>query len=462
MEIEKLKDLKGLMRYNNPDNEIQIKIDNYFKQLEIFINKLPLTEKGKKFIWFDSFIKFYDTIQITENGSFTYGIQTKWQVNKFSEQFKNNIQKLRLKHFEVYSKELDNLPPLVAKDKLNKELIPIKRKEILTKIGGEKLTDWESFVKEYLSNELENIGKLKNEKEQSEIIIIKKNKGKGQPKKPVNNNLYYIKHKSLFDLHYAGYSKNILDYYEKMEYKYIEIKDYGEIPIPYCRLLSIDELFNYENLPFSYYAKGFLIGYNEPLKPIVDTVENWKQLISIAIGDGLKSFCEHMGVPIEQRYKSEDFFQDGLTEGKRYKAWSIIFENPEVFKSEEINKVEKSEKENEQSTEGKTKDFIITEIVNTDTEKGWQYVFKNETDYNTFVDLLTNYFEYKPNSLPDKIIELRRGCKTKFSTTLGNIVRELSNKDKIKDETEYFKIIKILNHYNKMKDNEIYKAITRN
>ena len=138
---------------NKPDEALQLKIDKYFSQLEIFINKLPLNEEGKNYIWFHSFIQFYDTLIGSETGKPTYGIQTEWQLQRFIEQFKTNFQKLRLKRMEAYSKELENLPPLVARDKINKELHRIKRKEIFAEIGGRKPTDWDKWLQNYLTHE---------------------------------------------------------------------------------------------------------------------------------------------------------------------------------------------------------------------------------------------------------------------------------------------------------------------
>jgi len=118
------------------DKITQGQIDNYFNQLEVFISKLPLTKKIKDFIWFDTFIQFYDTLQETENGDVTYGIQTKWQLERFIEKFKISFHKWRRKRMESFIKEIDNLPPLEARNKINEQLHLIYRKEILAKNRG--------------------------------------------------------------------------------------------------------------------------------------------------------------------------------------------------------------------------------------------------------------------------------------------------------------------------------------
>jgi len=104
----------------------------------------------------------------------------------------------------------------------------------------------------------------------------------------------------------------------------------------------------------------------------------------------------------------------------------------------------------------------ISEILIAIDDKGWEYAFNTEADYNTFLDLLANYFEPepKPYTLPKGIIRMKRGSKTKFAEALGEIHKKYSSKPFINDK-EFFKIVKILTHFQKLKDKEIYKAATR-
>ena len=111
-----------------------------------------------------------------------------------------------------------------------------------------------------------------------------------------------------------------------------------------------------------------------------------------------------------------------------------------------------------QKDESKTLALIKQHIEDIDNE-GWQYSFHNENDYNAFTLLLTAYFEQREYSLPAEVIKLKRNSKTKFAKALGEILRELGNKDKLKEETGYFDIIRKLNHFEN--DSDIYKAITR-
>lgn len=137
------------------NEEMQKKIDAYFDKLTDFIGKLPLSEKGKNYIWYDSFIKFYDTLVEAEDGSLTEGIQTKWQLDRFIQQFKHNFQKLRLKAMDYYSKQLEELPKTEAVYKIKKSLYLLRKKEIFAQIGGEATNEWEKWLKNFLANELD-------------------------------------------------------------------------------------------------------------------------------------------------------------------------------------------------------------------------------------------------------------------------------------------------------------------
>ena len=104
---------------------------------------------------------------------------------------------------------------------------------------------------------------------------------------------------------------------------------------------------------------------------------------------------------------------------------------------------------------------VICETFNNIDKKGWQYAFVSEQDYNLFTDLLTNFFEYKPYTLPETTIQLKRDCKTKVAQALGEIHKELSNENKLSTDTEYFKIIRVLNHFKNETEGDLYKALTR-
>lgn len=109
---------------------------------------------------------------------------------------------------------------------------------------------------------------------------------------------------------------------------------------------------------------------------------------------------------------------------------------------------------------GRTSTVICEAFTDMDN-RGWQYAFRSESDYNLFTGLLTNFFEYKPYSLPETIIQLKRTCKTKVAKVLGEIHKELGTEGKLSTDTEYFKLVRVLNHFETEPQGDLYKALTR-
>jgi hypothetical protein len=138
------------------DIKMQNRIDGYFEKLTEFINKIPLSDKGKNYLWFISFCQFYDEPVLSENGKTTYGIQTEWQLQRFIEQFKKNFQKLRLMAVEKWTDELNNIEPPEAVAKIDKQLYQLRKKELLAEIGADGLNNWDRWLQKYLSNEIDH------------------------------------------------------------------------------------------------------------------------------------------------------------------------------------------------------------------------------------------------------------------------------------------------------------------
>ena len=138
------------------DIKMQNRIDGYFEKLTEFINKIPLSDKGKNYLWFISFCQFYDEPVLSENDKTTYGIQTEWQLQRFIERFKKNFQKLRLKAVEKWTDQLNRIEPPEAVAKIDKQLYQLRKKELLAEIGADGLNDWDRWLQKYLSNEIDH------------------------------------------------------------------------------------------------------------------------------------------------------------------------------------------------------------------------------------------------------------------------------------------------------------------
>ena len=195
-----------------------------------------------------------------------------------------------------------------------------------------------------------------------------------------------------------------------------------------------------------------------------------------------KQFSD-LGLSKESGYKAVQYFYNELRKAKDglnsiFKGKIIINENDKTFGIVDHftcyfkMTIEGFEKRNEiffpinlppqpiSVNESRTKKVIVETITNID-KQGWQYAFVSEKDYNLFTDLLTNFFEYKPYTLPETIIQLKRTCKTKVAKALGEIHKELSNENQLTTDTKYFQLIRVLSHFEKETEGDLYKALTR-
>ncbi|RCU42456.1 hypothetical protein EIZ47_08880 [Chryseobacterium lacus] len=103
---------------------------------------------------------------------------------------------------------------------------------------------------------------------------------------------------------------------------------------------------------------------------------------------------------------------------------------------------------------------LITQKFNDMHSKGWAYAFLSEKDFSSYVQLLTNFFEYRPQIISATEIKLKRNTKTRVATILRDIHKDLSEKELINDKP-FFKLVKILNHFKHDSEKDLYKALTR-
>jgi|GEM_PF-4344292 len=104
----------------------------------------------------------------------------------------------------------------------------------------------------------------------------------------------------------------------------------------------------------------------------------------------------------------------------------------------------------------------IKQLINSVDTNGWEYVFRSETDFNRFVELLCLYFEKKTYTPLQETIPLQPNCKTRFAPILRAIYNKHSSLNiKLKKDIDFFNTIRVLNCFNTGTYDEIYKAITR-
>jgi hypothetical protein len=116
----------------------------------------------------------------------------------------------------------------------------------------------------------------------------------------------------------------------------------------------------------------------------------------------------------------------------------------------------------ENTARAKTIEIIKNEIDVIDKNKGWQYSFRNEIDYNTFTTLLACYFEGSEYTLPTELISLQHGSKTRFAPIFRSIYYAC-DKSKIDliNNTQYFELIKIIEDYSNVPKDKLYKSIMK-
>jgi hypothetical protein len=136
-------------------------------------------------------------------------------------------------------------------------------------------------------------------------------------------------------------------------------------------------------------------------------------------------------------------------------AWFEWFESHKEQESEPIS----NGLNNDKGTID-TKNLIINELNKIDKNKGWNYAFRSENDFELFVNLLTKYFTHSDYNLPKEIIKLKINTKTRFAASLKSLYNELSDIP-FKSNVKYFEIIRTLNHFERLNDNEIYKALNK-
>jgi hypothetical protein len=142
---------------------------------------------------------------------------------------------------------------------------------------------------------------------------------------------YYKKHPAGLDLIQVPVAI-LATYHKCCEYRYITVSGFGEVPMPSFAILGVNyNKIGINTIPLVDYANGFIKGYNSSLIPFIDNIDTRKEVVlHESIFKGGKGFVEsHNEKGIE--YKAESMYKSGLFEGKRYKAWEIIFETPSAF-----------------------------------------------------------------------------------------------------------------------------------
>ena len=117
-----------------------------------------------------------------------------------------------------------------------------------------------------------------------------------------------------------------------------------------------------------------------------------------------------------------------------------------------------SEKADDQTELSSMYDQIRKRFESMDKNKGWKYTFRSERDLHCICNLIASYFEDQPYDLPLQPIRLRKRTKTRTAIVLGEIHRDLSEKQFSTDE-DFLTIVRCIKDFENSPD--LAKALKR-
>lgn len=88
-------------------------------------------------------------------------------------------------------------------------------------------------------------------------------------------------------------------------------------------------------------------------------------------------------------------------------------------------------------------------------------VFNNDEDYNTYLNLLVQFFQGKDVCTKGISIKLKRNSKTKVLRQHNVMHKELALKDQLRSDEGYTEVIKVLHSCSNLTHQQIYDAMTK-
>jgi hypothetical protein len=120
-------------------------------------------------------------------------------------------------------------------------------------------------------------------------------------------------------------------YYENNSFKFVNIEDQF-ILFSTLSLFSL-KMYNIQldQVPLSEYIKGLKEGYSKNIIPFVDAPEARKELILRIVLHSNSSFAVSRRENKTYFISDQNSYLHGLMIGEKYKAWSHIFETPDIY-----------------------------------------------------------------------------------------------------------------------------------
>lgn len=131
--------------------------------------------------------------------------------------------------------------------------------------------------------------------------------------------------------------------------------------------------------------------------------------------------------------------------------------NADRNKKRHLHELEKLKPNKNSHTNDRTKTIILEKFEEMDL-KGWEYAFLSKTDFDYFVQLLTIYFEHGI-IVEKKHIEVRKRCRSKLGSTIGDIYSTLG--ETLKQDKDFLELVKMLSCFKGEVDKTIIQILQR-
>jgi hypothetical protein len=225
-------------------------------------------------------------------------------------------------------------------------LIKTINEEAETSLSENRLEDsfnthWDEFEKKFDEIILKN----KSNNEEKEILNTVSEPKNCKSEKGIKGKPRYKMLPQFFEIHLIRPINIQISYARTCDnYTYIDIEDFGQIPIPSTAIRGYNygvgkpdkpDEHGHACITVSYlpdmkeYAKGFIDGYNTKFDVFIDTIGARKETVVNNALKNFKGFKETHGT--SNKIELNDLYSEGLYEGERYKAWEIILQTPNEF-----------------------------------------------------------------------------------------------------------------------------------
>lgn len=311
---------------------------------------------------------------------------------------------------------------------------------------------------EFLHANIENFNRYNNLINELELLNIKRTKLR--PESNYKDKLEYDKVQSEIENKFNELQTNTANLIEGKA-RVLKVCDFNKEPIYNFNGIETDiaqlkKSFNKEALPIIFKHKKQYIEYrNRTHKTFLSLQFFFDQLDEIAksLFGFFNDTAENEFESFETKTVTVDSIEE-LAKGFRNRQHKFVLTGSTGDNST------KSKGDMQTKEPSKTFKLIHDTIDNIDKTQYWKYTFRTEDNFKAFVQLLTEFFEFKNPELPPELISIQKGSKSRFLKALKPLHKELSEK-KLNGDTDFFNILRTIKEFSNLTDTQIYSALNK-